>query len=186
MATPASGSIQRVPSRLIWAPTNLATAEPYGGTYLGTCRDLELTPQPILRPIFDETSGSFIDTIYCGEKVLFKAVVRYPDNDFISTVAPKSISGSSGYHWLFRPGGTTSNTRAGTSLGTRSGVLLIAARAPLAHPSILIYNAVPAIDETAKLQMSFGEEYGLACCFYGIPDSSGRIYDTGFLADLSL
>lgn len=186
MAAPSSGSVQRIPSRLIWNPNNLGAAVPYGGTYLGTCRDLEFTPQPQLRPIWDETSGSVIDTIYCGEKVLFKTVVRYPDADMISTVAPKSISGTSGYHWLFRPMGTTSNTRAGTSLGTRSGVLLIASRAPLAHPCLLIYNAVPAIDETTKLQMSLGEEYGLACCFYGTPDSSGRVYDTGFLADLAL
>ena len=186
MATPSSASIQRVPSRLIWAPTNLGTSEPYGGTYLGTCRDLEFSPQPVLRPIWNEVSGTTKDVIYGGERVLFKAVVRYPDADMISTAAFKSVSGASGYHWLFRPEGTTTNTRAGTSLGTRSGVFLVAARAPLAHPSILFYNAIPAIDETAKLQMSLGTEYGLAVCFYGTPDSSGRVYDTGFLTDLTL
>ena len=186
MGAANSALIQRVPSRLIWAPTSLGIAAPYGGTYLGTCRDLEFTPRPILREIWNETSGTIKDVIYGGEKVLFKAVVRYPDADMISTATFKSVTGSSGIHWLFRPEGTTSNTRAGTSLGTRSGVLLVVSRAPLAHPSILIYNAVPAIDETARLQMSLGVEYGLACCFYGTPDSSGRVYDTGFLADLSL
>jgi len=186
MATPASGSIQRVPSRLIWAPTNLGTTEPYGGTYLGTCRDLEFTPQPVLRPIWNEVSGTTKDVIYGGERVLFKAVVRYPDTDMISTAAFKSITGTSGIHWLFRPEGTTSNTRAGTSLGTRSGVLLVAARAPLAHPSLILYNAIPSFDETVKLQRSLGVEYGLSIVFHGTPDSSGRVYDEGFLADLSL
>lgn len=186
MATPSSASIQRIPSRLIWNPTNLGTTEPYGGTYLGTCRDIRYIPGPVLRPIWNEVSGTTKDVIYGGQRVLVKAVVRYPDTDMISTAAFKSISGTVGIHWLFRPEGTTANTRAGTSLGTRSGVLLIAARAPLAHQSTILYNVVPAIDEAAELQMSLGVEYGLAVAFYGTPDSSGRVDDQGFLSDLSL
>lgn len=187
MAAPSSSSIQRVPGTLIWNPTNLGAAEPYGGTYLGTTRDKEFTPQPVLRPIWNQVWGAYSDVIYCGEKVIFRAVLRYPDADGIAAVAPKSISpGSSGVHWLFRPGGTTANTRAGTALSSKSGKLMFAARAPNSHDSLIIYKALPAIDEAAKLQYSLGEEYGLAVVFYGVPDANGRVYDTGRLNNLVL
>lgn len=178
MAAPATGSIIRVPARLVWNPTNLGAAEPYGGTYLGTARDLEFIPQPQYKPIWAEEFGSYVDAIYCGEKVLFKAVLRYPDSDAITQTAPKAVaSGSSGIRFVFRPGGTTQNTRAGTSMFSRAGKLLIAARARSDHPMLLMYNALPAFDEAARLQFSLGTEYGLAVAFWGTPDSSGRVYD---------
>src|SRR3990167_1826631 len=138
MAAPSSASIIRVPGRLISNPTNLGAAEPYGGTYLGTTRDQEFTPNPVSRPIWDEAWSSYRDVIYGGERVLFKAVLRYPDEDALLAIAPKSVaSGSSGVHWLFRPGGTTQNTRAGTSLGAQSIKLLFSPRAPLSHPMLV-------------------------------------------------
>lgn len=188
MAAASSSSIIRVPGDLVWNPTDLGgTAPAYGGTVLGTCRDKEFTPQPILRPIWNQVWGSYSDVIYCGEKVLFKAVVRYPDSDLLLNTMFKAIaSGSSGVHWLFRPGGTTGNTRAGAALSSVSGKLLFSPRAPLAHPMVILYNACPALDEAAKLQFSLGEEYGLACAWWGTPDSSGRVYDTGLRANLVL
>lgn len=187
MAAPSASSILRVPGDLIWNPTDLGNPPAYGGTYLGMARDKEFIPQPVLRPIWAEEMSTYTDVIYGGERVVFKCVLRYPDSDALTTAAFKAIaSGSSGIHWLFRPGGTTANTRAGTSLFTRAGKLLFAARARTDHPFLILYNAIPAIDESAKLQMSLGEEYGLALVFYGTPDSSGRVYDTGRRANLVL
>lgn len=188
MAAASSSSIQRVSGDLVWNPTDLGgTAPAYGGTILGMCRDKEFAPQPITRPIWNQVWGAYSDVIYGGEKVVFKAVLRYPDADAITTIAAKAISpGSSGVHWLFRPGGTTGNTRAGTALSTKSGKLMFVARAPNSHDSLILYNAVPAIDEAARLQYSLGEEYGLAVVFYGTPDSSGRVYDTGRVNNLVL
>lgn len=187
MSAPSAASILRVPCDMIWNPTDLGNPPAYGGTYLGMARDKEFTPQAIIRPIFDEVWGSFRDAIYCGERVLFKAVLRYPDSDALTNIFPKSInSGSSGVHWLFRPGGTTANTRAGTSLGSVSGKLMLAARARVDHPFLIMYNAVPALDESLKLQLSLGEEFGLAVAFYGTPDSNGRVYDCGQRANLVL
>ena len=187
MAAPSSASIIRVPGRLIANPTNLGAAEPYGGTYLGTCRDQEFIPEPVLRPIWNQVWGAYSDVIYGGERAVFKAVVRYPDADMLLTAMFKPVSpGSSGAGFRFRPGGTTANTRAGTALSTGSLKLMFAARAPNAHPSIIVYNAIPALDEAARLQLSFGEEFGLAVAFYGSPDSSGRVYELGRLNNLTL
>ena len=181
-------SILRVPASLIWNPTDLgAPTTSYGGTVLGIARDKEFTPQAVLRPIWNETAGSYKDVIYGGERVLFKAVLRYPDNDALTNIMPRSISsGSSGVHWLFRPEGTTNNTRAGTSLGSVSGVLLVAARARVDHPMLILYNAIPAIDEALKIEWSLGEEFGLAVAWWGTPSSNGRVYDCGRRANLVL
>lgn len=187
MSAASSGSIIRVPGRLIANPTDLGTAEPYGGTYLGTCRDQELVPDPILRPIWNQVWGSYSDVIYGGERVLFKAVVRYMDADMILTTMFSAFSpGSSGSGFRFRPGGTTGNTRAGTALSGSSLKLMFAARAATAHPSVILYNAVPAMDEAARLQFSLGEEFGIAVAFWGTPDSSGRVYAVATRNNLTL
>ncbi len=187
MAASNTESILRVPGDLIWNPTDLGSPTSYGGTILGTCRDKTFSPSPVLRPIWNETAGSYQDVIYGGERVLFRTVVRYPDSDLLLYTMFKAISsGSSGVHFLFRPGGTTANTRAGTSLGASSGKLMFAARARTTSPFLILYNAVPALDDAAQLQFSLGEEYGLACAWYGTPDSSGRVYDCGRRANLVL
>lgn len=187
MSAPSSTQILRVPGTLIWNPTDLGQAEPYGGTYLGQVRDIEFAPQPKVRPILAEEWGANVDVVYCGERPLLRAVLRYPDSDAVSTAAFKAVaSGSSGIRWLFRPGGTTENTRAGTSLFSRGGKLLFAARASSSHPFILLRNALPAFDEALKLQMSFGEEYGIALAFWAAPDSSGRAYDVALKSNLTL
>jgi hypothetical protein len=147
----------------------------WNGTNIGVTRQQTFIPSPILRPIWDEVWGSYRDVIYCGERVLFKAVLRYPDADAIAACA----FFNSGATWVFRPGGTTSNTRAGTSLGSTSGTLEFVPRAVSDHPGVKLYNAVPAIDEAAELQFSLGVEYGLAVAFYGTPNTSGQNYESG-------
>jgi len=187
VAAPNLSSIQRIPARLVWDPTDLGAAEPYGGTYLGLTRDQEFEPNPQVVPTLSESVGSYTDVYYCGERVLFRAVLRYPDADAVTETAFKTVaSGSSGIRMLFRPGGTTENTRAGTSLFSKAGKLLVAARATTDHPMLLMYNAIPALDEAAKLSFSFKAEYGLAVAFWGTPDANGRVYDFARRANLVL
>lgn len=188
MAIASSSSILRDPVDVVWNPTDLGSPPAYGGTYLGQSRDIEFIPEQILRPIFAEELGTYTDVFYCGEKVIVKMILRYPDADAIGTVAPKSISsGSSGIQWLFRPYGTTSNTRAGTSMYSgRVGKLLLAARSRTTHPFVLIRAAVPVISETARLRFSLKAEWGLEVSFYGSVDSSGRVYDHALRANLAL
>lgn len=189
MAAPVTASIIRVPGTLIWNPTDLGQAEPYGGTYLGTVRGIVFKPNPKYRDIWAEEFGSVVDSFYVGEGPCeIRGVVRYPDADMVNAVAPKSIQpGSSGIHWLFRPGGTTANTRAGTSLyDTKAGKLLFAPYADNAHPMILMYKALPQIASDTEIPMSWKDEWGLPVKFVGAPDSNGRVYDTGRKATLVL
>lgn len=163
-----------MPGRLSW-----------NGTEIGTCRGIRFQPRPQYRDIWAEELGCVVDSIYCGEgPCTITAIVRYADADAIAAAAPKSLGSGVNAHWLFRPMGTTSNTRAGTSLFSRAGVLLFTPKASLAHPAIKLYNALPQIAEDAELRMSMGEEYGLTIRFVGAPNASGQVYDTGLLANL--
>lgn len=187
MAAPSASSILRVPGTLIWGPTDLGTSEPYGGVYLGTVRGIRFTPNVQYRDVWAEEFGSVVDSFYVGERPELRAVVRHPDSDMVNTTAPKAIaSGSSGIHWLFRPGGTTGNTRAGTPLYSRAGKLLFAPYARTAHPMILMYSALPMLSDDVELRFSLNDEYGIGVTFRGSPDSSGRVYDTGQRANLVL
>lgn len=173
MATANSGSIIFVQGRLSW-----------NGTPIGTCRGIRFQPRPKYRDIWAEEWGSVSDSVYAGEgPCTLSAIVRYPDTDAIQAAAPKSLVGSA-VHWLFRPGGTSGNTRAGTLLSSKAGVLLFTPHASALHPAIKLYNALPQIAEDAELRMSLGEEYGLGLRFVGSPDSNGKVYDSGLLADL--
>lgn len=134
-----------------------------------------------------EEFGAFVDSFYVGEQAELRAIVRYPDADMINTAAPRAVaSGSSGIRWLFRPGGTTQNTRAGTSMFSRGGLLLFAPKAATAHPMILLRNALPMLAEDAELRMSLNDEYGLAVRFLGVPDSSGRVYECAQRANIAI
>lgn len=179
MSAPSTISILRgVPCKLIWNPTDLGQAEPYGGSYLGSTADQIFEPNPKYYETWDQTRGSGDESYYLGEEPVFKAVVRYYDADMLTAAMPKAVnSGSVGVHWLFRPGGTTTNTRAGTS--PTSGKLLIAPRAANAHPMLILYNAIPQLDSAARIQWSLSKELDIAVVFKGLPDASGRVYDTG-------
>lgn len=182
MASASSGSILRgVPGRLVWAPTDLGQAAPHGGTFIGMIRETRFRPNPKYREIWAEELGSVHDVIYCGEGPCeLTGILRYQDNDAINKVAPKSVnSGSVGFQWLFRPGGTTANTRAGTALSSVAGKLLFTPKAVNAHPMILLYNAIPTIAPEAMISLSYKDEYALAVRFVGTPDSSGRVYTVG-------
>ena len=188
MAAPDVGNIIRVHAHVIWNPTDFGAPVPFGGTYLGTCRGIRFSPQPKYREIWAEEWGTVSNVIYTGEgPCTVHMIVRHPDDDMLTTVLPKYVaSGSSGIRWVFRPGGTTENLRPGTSLASRAVKLLIAPKALSTHPMLLVYNAIPEIVEDADLRFSFNEEYGLGVKFVGTPDSSGRVYNMGRMANLVL
>lgn len=161
MAAPNTTSIIRIPSMLVWNSS----------TTLGECRAIEFTPQPKLRPIWAEEFGSVTDVIHGGEDVRIKAVLRYPDSDAITALCPNA----SGSTFSFTPGGST---RAGQSLYTKAGTLVITPRYS-SHPGLTVYKAIPCVSETASILYAWSKEYGLEVTFFGSIDGSGRNYLAG-------
>jgi hypothetical protein len=183
MATGAASSIVRTPGALVWNPSSLAGSFPYGGTALGMSRDQRFTTELQDREIWAEELGMIVDRIYGGEIVRFRGVLRYPDNDAVGVIANNPDGSNGGFKFRVTGAGAV---RPGTSGYAASGVLLFAARAATAHNSLLLYKAIPDFDDAMELQLSLGEELGIAYSFVGTMDSSGRVYDYNLLSSLSL
>ena len=164
MAAPVSGNVLCVPGTLS-----------FGGTVMGMLRDMVFEPHPIIRKIWAEEWGCYVDHIYAGEQPVFKGVLRYPDTDAMANIPP-----AGGFSFSYNQ----STSRPGSSQYSRGGVLLFTPTASLVHPAIKLYNAIPLIDEAAQIQNSMAEEWGLAVAFMATPDSSGRLYATGIVGSL--
>jgi hypothetical protein len=164
MAAPSSGNIICIRGTLS-----------FNGTVLGMLRDMVFEPNSRDRLIYAEEWGTHVDDIYLGDAPIFRGVLRYPDADAL-TVFPPAGTFSYAYN--------QSQSKPGTPQASRAGVMLFTPTAPLAHPGIKFYSAIPSIDDAAKLQLSLGEEYGLAVSFTGIPDSQGRVYAVGLVGGL--
>lgn len=182
-------NILRVMGRLCSDPTSVATAFPHGGTALGLVRDGIFRPGVKHHAVLAEEWGNQqVEVVYGGEMSVFAVVLRELDNDMVQKAFVNTAAGtSSGDRVItYEPDATAANTRPGTLLSTKSFKLLFSPKATNRDPAILIYKAIPVIDESAELQLSLGEELGIAALFHCIPDASGRVYQVGKLEDLTL
>jgi len=184
MSTADSRTILRVAGRLCKDPTDLSAAFPHGGTALGLVASVEFTPVMARAEIrAEEYGGEIIEIVEQAERVVFVCVARGYDSDMLSTIFRDTATGSG-------TGGlvvTNDSTRRGGELGSASTVkLLYSPKDTEQHPALLIYKAVPLTDPTIQLQMSIGEELGVAAVFTGIRDGSGRLYQWGRLEDLTV
>lgn len=187
MAAPSTSKIFRFPGRLIKSPTSLSAVAPYGGTELGIARNMVFRLGIKTTPSQAEELGRTVAVTLVGEEAVLACVLRTYDNDAISTLFPNTTAPTLGRHRLIdgRASGSGIN-RAGYNLAGKAVALLFVPKAVEEHPAILIYNAVPVIDEAAELQASIGAEFGIACMFKALPDSTGRDYSIGSLSDLTL
>ena len=159
------------PGSIICVPGTLS----FGGVVMGLLRDMVFDPHPIYRNIYAEEWGVNVDSVYCGDRPIFRGFLRYPDANAMS-----SIPAAGAFSFAYNQ--TTS--RPGTVQSGRAGVMLFTPTAATVHPGVKLYNAIPMIDDAASLQLSMGEEYGLAVSFMGTPDSSGRVYACGIVGSL--
>ncbi len=158
-----------MPGRLSW-----------NGVAIGTCRGIRFMPRPKYRYIWNARLASYVDSVYAGEgPCVLSAIVRYPDGDAISAVAPNVSGSGSSLAWFF-----TAGAKVGGFSSSRSGVLLFTPHAPLNHPAIKLYAALPEIAEDTELRMAVSEEYGLGLRFVGTPGAGSLVYANALLASL--
>jgi hypothetical protein len=141
---------------------------------MGELRDMVFEPHAVFRPIYAEEWAVNVDAVYCGERPIFRGVLRYPDADAMANIPAAGA---------FSFARNQSTTYPGSTMGARGGVLIFT---PIysGHPAVKLYFAIPMIDDAAQLQLSMGEEWGLAVSFMGCPDSSGKVYAVGPIGSL--
>lgn len=188
MAAPNARNIFRFgPSRLISAPTNLSLPSPYNGTQLGIARNVVFRPGQKVEESKAEEFGRPVAFTLAGEEAVIACVLRTWDNDMLSTILPNSTAPTNGRLRSIdgRASGASIN-RAGFALDSLAFVLLVEPINPSEHPAVIMYNAVPIIDENAEIFMSHTQEFGMGLMFKATPDATGRDYSKVPIADMSL
>lgn len=187
MAAGDPRSVLRITGSLVANPTNLTTPPAFGGQVLGLTTDVVFKPGLRAQELrAEEYGGEPVELLVGSETAVLGALLRGADGDAWSTVFENStVSTPSGSPRTDYPG----TTRAGTYGSTRAIKLLYAPKNTEGHPALLIYKAIPLVEETAELAFSINREFGIPALFWSIRDTDGtnnRVYQLGRLEDLTL
>lgn len=184
MATPNVRDITTIPGRLCMNPTSLTSSYPGGGTGLGIVQDIALEiEQPYKFVQAEEFGGQTVESIITREGCALGAILRSWDPDALALLFPNtSVGATSGQRKVAAPG----SIRPGENLSSRSCVLVFWPDDPDRHPFFVMRRALPAVKETMSVALRIDQEYGVPAMFFGIQDTSGRLYDWGNGYDITL
>lgn len=166
-------SILVSPGRIIWGATDLAIADPYGGTALGLTRDgVRLTVQQSSRDITAEETGvSIQETIFLGSNIRMEATMYQWDPDVLGRVFHNSAVGSvdNTDQVVEFPG---NNYVPGSKLSAKAGVVVFVPTDTTNNKVILLRNAIPMSPATFGLDFSVGKDLVLPIVFVGLADTT--------------
>lgn len=187
MSVAVTRKVLRIPGRLCADPSDLTAAFPHGGTALGITRDAEFRFGASKHVITAEEWGNIpCEVIVGGETAVMGCVLREFDNDMVKKVFLNPATGSSSGDQVINSKAPAATLKPGYRLSLKGFKLLFSPKSVDTHPHILMYNALPILDEAALVQASLAEELGIAVAFHAVPDSSGRVYAIGKREDLTL
>lgn len=186
MVTPAPARILALRGRLCKDPTDLSAAFPHGGTALGTVKDGEWRPSRRYFKVEAEEYGQAVETIYQGESGVLAVVSRDMDSDFLqATFSPTEEGAATGRRVLY--GDVKSeDSRAGRKEGDELAAVVYFSPFSDQQPGVLLYRAVPMIEQAVRINLTLRDDVGLLCMFLATPDESGRTYKIGPRGDLDL
>lgn len=184
MAGATTLGVVKGPARLVLNPTDFTTTFPYGGTQLGLARGCEFrygTKVHVERA--QEWGNAPVRALYCGDgDARLAAVLRSWDVDALNACWPTSAAGASGSPLVSST--VNGSVRSGKVL-SGSAILLVPLDSPGVLPAVYLPNALPRPDEAAALLLSRKTEAGVAVWWEAAPDSAGRAYIVGLLADMT-
>ena len=152
-------------------PTSLASVAGYG-TCLGYVKDLEFQFRKRNQPITaEEWGGKIVDQIDLGSEAVIAGVLRGTDPDALGKVFPNTATGSTSYGRLVKLS-AAGDDRAGRSLFGSAFKLLFVPDDTDRGEFIVIYKAIPLVEEQASMAIRLGTEMGIAVAFMGAPDTA--------------
>jgi hypothetical protein len=186
MSAPKSYNVVWNPGFLVMNPTNLSAAYPYGGTELGVLKACVFRPgaQTRLHPA-EEWGGVVVEATNYGYQPVFAAVLRSWDKDMLAKAFPNTAEGAVSQERVIRHTPNSGN-RPGYRLSNVGFKLLWAPEDTVQGRGLILYNALPAVEEAAEMAHSMEDEFGIGVVFYGSPDATGRVFEQGKLSDLTL
>ncbi len=170
MATGSPIRIIQGKGALYAGPTSL-TAANYGGTPLGLVRNLEFRLKARNKVNeAEEWGGAEADNIGLGKSAILGCTLRGFDPDALNKLFDNTTAGtSSGERRVdLQAAGAI---RAGYPGSSKSFKLLYAPDDADYGTFIVIFKAIPIVEESAVIALHLGEEAGIAAAFMGIPET---------------
>ncbi len=183
----SAANFLRVSGRVCFGPTDLSTEYPHGGTDLGRIRNAIFTFKEDAQEIrAEEFGGATVDYVWQGYRGALACVFREWDIAAMQQSCPNTSTGSSGQVLISgQVFGTTADTPVGSLVSDRAIKLLVSPRDP-AHPGLLLYEAFPMLEESSRMQISIGADFGLAAVFRSSHKSTGETFQAGLIEDMTL
>lgn len=189
MATPNPIRIVQGKGTLYADPTSLSAAN-YGGTPLGLVRNLEFRIRRRNKVNeAEEWGGAEADNIGLGMSAILGFTTRGFDPDVLNKLFDNTTAGtSSGERRVdLQAAGAI---RAGYPGSSKSFKLLYAPDDADYGTFIVIFKAIPIVEEEAVIPLHLGEEPGIRAAFMGIPEtgtgSKKAVASWGRREDISL
>jgi hypothetical protein len=186
MAAPNVRNVIRVPGRLVKDPTNLQAAYPHGGTELGIARTMEYRPGIETQELIAEEWKRPIGVVVTMERPVMAGVLRTWDNSMMAALFHNTQTDAFGEVGIVGSSQGAGINRAGYDLKEKGIVLFFSPHAVDDHRCIIFYNAVPVIEESARIGLSIKEEFGIPFFFTAMPDRQGRDHKVDLRANLTL
>lgn len=175
--------ILTVPGRLYLNPTDLQNPHVNTPTLcLGVVQDVSIKlDQSYFWVTAEEYGGERVEGMLARDGCAIGFLLRSWDRDAMARIFPNTAAGATtGKRRVVSPGAIL----PGEALSNRSIILAFCPDDIDNHPVFLMRRALPALKETADLSMSLNTEFDLPAIFYGIRDTSNRLYDWGLGRDL--
>lgn len=165
--------IVRQSGALYAGPTSLSSASGYG-TCLGYVKDLVFRFAKRNQAITaEEWGGKTVDVIDLGTEAIIAGILRGTDPDALGKVFPNTATGATSAGRVVKLSAAGAD-RAGASLYGSAFKLLFVPDDTDRGEFIVVYKAIPLVDEAAAMNLRLDEELGIAVAFWGVPDT-----DTG-------
>lgn len=186
MAAPNARNVRFIQGKLVKDPTNLAIAYPYGGTELGLTTAVLFKPGVQARQHgAEEWGGVKIENTFIGEVAMLSLTLRGFDADALGRVFPNiAVGAATGRTGI--SGKVNGTNLPGYRMSGKAFKLLWVPDDLEECEGLLLYSAIPGVEETAELQLSTSDEFGVPVFFLGAVDSQKRVYQMAHFDDLVL
>jgi len=181
MGVPYSYNKLKLRGKLVKDPTDLSAVYPHGGTELGVIHEMIFSPNIKTSYVRAwEFGNTKVEGVYAGEGAVIGCTLKEFDSDALGAVFP-NVSGTT----IRGIASATSANFPGYLLSNKSMVLLFSPHATTNHPAILIYKAIPEVEETMRIQMHRKFYLGMPVIFSALPNTAGLSYEVGLLSNLT-
>lgn len=186
MVTREEAKLVRAPARIVIGITQEPAngVYPFGGKEIGKVKQVRFASSSTPLTVIHEGSGEIGEMLEAPNRYIFACYLRGHDNDALKALfgVRASVGSQTGHQVVLFP----SLVSPGKSAIGRGVKVLVVPDDPVNVDALLIYQAVPDLQEGAEMSFSRNEELGFPMRFECIRDTFGRVAAIGRLQDLKL